>query len=233
MGDGDALGQLDDPAIGRLLGLFAHDLRNPLSALQSTVGFLEMTLRDADEDTRESLSDALQSCTGLSHIIDNIDVLARALRDDDASNTGTTDIAQLVSSTAARFTLMAETYELDLAVVVEPLTACVDPTLAGRVVANLLFNSIQHGPRGTEIRVTVRSADHAVVVEDGAATIPEDVRAIATSASGQADAKSTAGGRYSRGLGLFCAHWAATKLGGSIEVDGDTESNRFTFRLPA
>ncbi|MBM4364480.1 MAG: HAMP domain-containing histidine kinase, partial [Deltaproteobacteria bacterium] len=67
--------------MGELLALVAHDLRNPLSALHSNLGFLRSVLDDADPDAREAIDDGLVSCDGLAQIIDNLDLLAGALRE--------------------------------------------------------------------------------------------------------------------------------------------------------
>ena len=63
----------DPELVGELLGLFAHDLRNPLSALQSNASYLEST-PGIDQDSLEAIADLLVACDGLAHIIDNLDV---------------------------------------------------------------------------------------------------------------------------------------------------------------
>src|SRR5690606_13210231 len=74
MGEGQVMGQgsgPDEPAkavppeqvaprlIGELLGLLAHDLRNPLSALHSNLGYLDAVLASRDEEVREAIEDGL------------------------------------------------------------------------------------------------------------------------------------------------------------------------------
>ena len=49
--------ELSSELISSLLGLFAHDLRNPLSALHSNVSFLGSVLGTGDNDAREGLED--------------------------------------------------------------------------------------------------------------------------------------------------------------------------------
>src|SRR6186713_3605789 len=65
--------------LGELLGLLAHDLRNPLSALHSNVGYLGSLSDKYDDDAREAIADALLSCDGLRIIIDSVEILSHVL----------------------------------------------------------------------------------------------------------------------------------------------------------
>ena len=71
---------IESELIGELLGLLAHDLRNPLSALHSNLGYLDTVLSSQDEEAREAVEDGVVSCDGLSHVIDNVDLLGQVLR---------------------------------------------------------------------------------------------------------------------------------------------------------
>ena len=49
--------ELSPELVSALLGLFAHDLRNPLSALHSNVSFLGSVVGPQDTEAREALDD--------------------------------------------------------------------------------------------------------------------------------------------------------------------------------
>src|SRR5688572_5992734 len=53
--------------VSALLGLSVHDLRNPLSALQSNLGFLRSQV-DLKPEVHEALDDVGVSCEALSRI---------------------------------------------------------------------------------------------------------------------------------------------------------------------
>ena len=72
--------ELSSELISSSLGLFAHDLRNPLSALHSNVSFLGSVLGTGDNDAREALEDVAASSDALGHITDNLELFALAQR---------------------------------------------------------------------------------------------------------------------------------------------------------
>src|ERR1041384_2124823 len=71
--------ELDAELVSALLGLFAHDLRNPLSALHSNVSFLGSVVTAGDSEAHEALEDVAASSDALGHITDNLELFALAL----------------------------------------------------------------------------------------------------------------------------------------------------------
>lgn len=228
---------LDSATFGELLGLLAHDLRNPLSALHSNLGFLTSVVGE-EVDAAEAVSDGLISCEGLAHIIDNIDLLGQTLRGTQFGEGTRVDIAMLVAEVVAAARPMAESH--NVAVVVRPTSedASVEGPrdLLARSLANLLRNSIQHSPGGASVLVSLRRDRDGVVVliEDSGVSLPEPLRAIAFTPQGQIGAKSAPAGRYSRGLGLLSAALAASAAKASVQVVPAPRGtgNAFELRLP-
>jgi signal transduction histidine kinase len=71
--------ELSSELVSALLGLFAHDLRNPLSALHSNVSFLSSVVATTDTEAHEALEDVAASSDALGHITDNLELFALAL----------------------------------------------------------------------------------------------------------------------------------------------------------
>lgn len=206
--------RLEQAVIGELLGLLAHDLRNPLSALHSNLGFLKAVLTTTDQDVLEAVDDGVVSCEGLAHIIDNIDLVGRAFRDRSEERGPGTDIVPLIGEVVSASAHMAQSHgvRIDL----EPLPE--GKTLSRgtkesleRAFANLLRNSVQHSPTNGAVRVSGRHDGGVFVVSiaDSGTRLPSDGSGQAFTAAGQVRAKSIPNGRYSRGLGLYCAGLAA------------------------
>jgi signal transduction histidine kinase len=161
---------IDSKMVGELLALVAHDLRNPLSALHSNLGFLKSIASNDDPDAAEAIEDGVVSCDGLSHIIDNLDLFGHALRGISAEGV-CPDLTQVARTVVARSERAAASHGLTIQWT-EPDFARVAVTgghdLLERAIANLVRNAIQHAPAGSAVRVSLRlSPSNAIVaIED-------------------------------------------------------------------
>ncbi|HMJ13054.1 MAG TPA: HAMP domain-containing sensor histidine kinase [Polyangiaceae bacterium] len=229
---------LEPEIIGELLGLLAHDLRNPLSALHSNVGFLGSALEGMDPEMQEALSDTLVSCDGLAHIIDNMEVLALALSGRSALPATRFDLRPLLSEAVARNQALARSHDVELVLDSElatPAHVQSHRDMLARAIGNLVRNSIQHASGGPSVHVSLQSSgsDYVVRVEDGGMPLSEQLRTEGFTARGQLVAKSARGGRYSRGLGLFSARVSAEAAGAKVRAATDSpDSNLFELVLP-
>ena len=227
--------------MGSLLALLTHDLRNPLSALQSNLGYLASILSRADEDTREAVADGLISCEALAQMIDNMDLLGRFLGGEVESEPRSVDIGTIVRSELARAASLAGSHgtrlEPDGSVDAVLSRVQADPALLGQLVQNLLRNAIQHAPPGSAVRVGVLHEDGRLVVEvsDDGEAIDPSLRGTVFTARGQVDSKAARTGRYSRGLGLFAAGLAAQAIGVGLSAHPSAGGGGNVFRvsLPA
>lgn len=228
---------LEPHVIGELLGLIAHDLRNPLSALHSNISFLGSVLDDADDDSREALADAVVSCDGLSWIIDNLDLLSYVLRGRPPMASARLPIAPLVGEVVARIGGAACSHGIE--VVVDPALATLQThvrahrEMLSRALGNLLLNAIQHGRGDSPIRISAREEDgHCYVrIVDAGVPLAEELRGDGFSAAGQLASKGMGGGRYSRGIGLYSAKVAAIAAGADVAwAEPDAGGNAFELR---
>ena len=139
--------------LAALLGLVAHDLRNPLSALHSNVSFLKSMLPAEDQDAIEALSDCHASCQSLVEIIDNLEILAHDLRSAGRLDAVPVPMRALVEEVVRRLEPVARSHETRIALgdagPLPAVTACAHREMLARALSNLVQNSIQHGGRGT------------------------------------------------------------------------------------
>jgi signal transduction histidine kinase len=227
---------IDSKTVGELLALVAHDLRNPLSALHSNLGFLKSIASNDDPDASEAIEDGVVSCDGLSHIIDNLDLFGHALRCM-AEEGLCPDLSQVARNVVARSERAAASHGLIIQWN-EPDVARVAVTgshdLLERAIANLVRNGIQHAPTGSQVLVSLRvSSPNAIVsIEDAGVTLAPGEHTF--TADGQLASKSVASGRYSRGMGLYVAAIASRACGGQITArPGDGGSgNVFELSVP-
>jgi signal transduction histidine kinase len=233
--------QLEDVAprlIGELLGLLAHDLRNPLSALHSNLGYLDAVLAARDEEVREAIEDGIVSCDGLSHVIDNVDLFGQALRGsgETSSHGSATPVTALIAAAVESCQAAARSHGLvlQLDASARQVHASVEAgrELATRALSNLIRNSIQHAPPASTVSVSaaIDGAWVKVQVRDSGAAFPDSNRKHAFTAEGQVAAKARSG-RYSRGMGLYCAELAAVLCGAQIDVLSSSEVDGNVFEL--
>jgi signal transduction histidine kinase len=210
--------------LASLLGLLAHDLRNPLSALQSNVSYLMAALPPTAQSDREAFQDALVSCDSLVNIIDSVQLLSQSLRKGAHYPVEPVSVAAVVADVVARHRALAASH--GTAVRIEPsasdqrLQAVCNRDMYARALANLVRNCIQYSRPGIEVVVVARQGDGRcrIVVADSGPGLSEQCVASAFSAHGQVVARSQPHGRYGRGLGLYCARVAAELAGAEVRA---------------
>ena len=228
---------LEPTELGAILGLFAHDLRNPLSALRSNLGFVASSDATLDDDAREALADSSVSCDTLLRIIDNLDVFARSLRGETLGRDGVS-ANNLLDEARAQHVDLAKSHAVTL--VVEQVPPDKSPWLAvnagaaATALSNLVRNAIQHAGGSGKVTVGL-SADASkcvIRVEDSGLAIPEGGEEVALSLVGQLTAKRDGRSRYSYGLGLYAASRSAELAGGVLRVASSNGKNVFELELP-
>jgi signal transduction histidine kinase len=242
--------------VGKLLALVAHDLRNPLSAIHSKLGFLSSALvdegpsrsasQDRGEEVKDALSDGLISCEALTHMIDNLEMVGQVLRGMAPPSRHAVLAADLVQDAVTRCTPVAASYGIRLERMRSPADVARTAVLVSReqtckALGNLVRNAIQHSSPGQTVTVALRAAEPGaanrvqVVVEDKGAPIHPGSMPTLFTAEGQVRAKGSSDGRYSRALGLYAARLGA-ELGGckvSAVTHADSSGNCLILDLPA
>lgn len=226
-------------SVGALLALVAHDLRNPLSALHSNVGFLESSLGPKEQDSIDALADVVASCSSLKHIIDNLELLGLSVLDEpphferfasslwELAVEAVQRLDPIAKSYGARVTLEGDRFASPRVVVQRDMFV--------RSLGNLLFNAIQSGGSQGQVVVVVsgNGTRGIVTVSDSGPVLATGLRASAFTATGQLECKGDPKGRYSRGLGLFAAAMAARFGGAEVRgVDGPNGKNAFEITAP-
>jgi signal transduction histidine kinase len=226
---------MSDPNdMAETLSLLAHDLKNPLAAVLTNLGFVRGFVDALDpsvppdeaelSDVREAMLDAKLACEALQRFVGNLEVISRDLGGGRASfppEQLPLDVLALADEAAARHQLAAKSRRLELVVESNgPCWARGDRDSILRAADNLIANAVQYAPAGTRVTVEVAAGDQEVtltVVDTGIA-IPERMREDAVTREGQSRAKGTAEARYGRGLALYAAATSARIGGGRLVV---------------
>jgi signal transduction histidine kinase len=232
----------DRPAselIPELLALVAHDLRNPLSALRSNLGFIGSVVERVDQDAREAVVDAMVSCDGLAQIIDNIEIVIFALNKAKPPEIGAVLLSQAVGESINACRSMAKSHGVELNL--DPSVAAIGATVRShhemlvRALSNVIRNAIQHGG---ESPVRVSAAGNAktatVRVTDGGTPLDPAAKPSPFTPAGQLASKHSHQGRYGRGLGLWCASVTAVAASATLKSSAGKnqgETNVFELEL--
>jgi len=219
-------------ALGAVLGLLTHDLRNPLAALSSNVGFLNMMDNSFTEEMREALVDVQLSIEALSRIIDSVELISHDLGGHAAPEPTRLRVADMLKKVLPPVERAAASHGVQ--VTVEPLDMALERILVGevyfsRALIALLLNAITAAPPRSTVRLEVVETPGEVVfrVKDDGEALDPNLADAALSAAGQVDIKTKKAGRYSRGLGLYVVVRCAELAGASLRVGSGSKGSVF------
>lgn len=221
-----------------LLGMAAHDLRNPIGVVRGYAEFLASNLSDLEpSEAREILETMRASCAQMSGLIDD-------LLDVSAIEAGTlelrrapTDVVALVRTAIARQASEAATKNIAITLLAEPVPLLeLDRERFDQVLTNLIGNALKYSNAGKPVRVRVRprSEDRVeLAVEDegigiGPAFLPKLFQPF------QRAARTGTSGEKSTGLGLAIVRRIVEAHGGTIGVTSEPGvGSTFTVSLPS
>jgi signal transduction histidine kinase len=221
----------------QVLGMAAHDLRNPLIVISAYAHLLLAEGGPAvSGEHRESLEAIRASSEQMLHIVDGmLDVSAIEAGKLELS-TAPTDLAACVAKNLGLARYLAGNKQIDLSFEhdagVPPVP--LDPARFAQVVNNLLSNAIKYSPRGGRVRVTVRrDGEHAVLaVSDAGPGIRETEMDRLFKPFSRTSNKVVGGGR-STGLGLAIVRRLVAAHRGEIRVQSEVgQGSTFSVLLP-
>jgi signal transduction histidine kinase len=229
--------QLELDALRRnLIAWAGHDLRTPLASVRAIIEALADGVIDDPATVDRYLHTAQREIRSLSLLIDDLFELAQleagGLQPDLSANS----ISDLISDTMESFSQLAARRDLTLEGHVEPGVdpVLMDVQLIGRVLSNLLGNSLRHTPPGGTVRVQASRADNQVLVEvhdTGEGISEEDLPNIFERF--YRGEKSRARARGGSGLGLAIARGIVEAHGGQIGVESTPgQGTQFYFTFP-
>lgn len=216
----------------------AHELRSPLTAIQSSIEVSLNSDRTPDE-YRELICVILDECSDLRVLVNQLLLLAES----DAGLLHTDgqpfDLTQIVQRSAEMFQGVAETQSIVLKVVCpEVVRVPGDAVRVRQVVNNLIDNALKFSPSGTQVKVDLQydtDHQHAVltVSDQGSGIDPEDKVHLFERFFRGDKARRRDQPTKGTGLGLSICQAIVVAHGGTIAVDNNPGGGcTFTVRLP-
>ncbi|UCF79616.1 MAG: PAS domain-containing protein [Candidatus Eiseniibacteriota bacterium] len=218
-------------SLGELSACVAHEIRNPLTGIRTTVQFVGSKLGEGDQ-RKEDLGDVIKELDRIEQIITDLLIFANPQPGRQSETSLNPVIEKVVDNLALQFSSADVKVETKLA---ENLPAVLaDPDLIQQVFLNLSLNAIQAMPKGGTLRIGTslkrrRSRKSHVVVtfRDTGRGIPEEnldrvfVPFFTTRSMGT-------------GLGLSISLRIVRDHGGTITAENSKEGGAvFTVTLPA
>lgn len=218
------------------LGIAAHDLRNPIAAVQiSAELLLDASVQLNREETRTLLRDIGQQTqhmlTLLDDLLDVSEIESGNLRLTRTALPFKAFLAEAVSRHAALASAKGTRVTLEECPAFEALA---DPNRLRQVLDNLISNAVKYAPAGSAVHVRAsHTADGwKVQVQDEGPGISAKDRARLFQDFARLSAKPT-GGEKSTGLGLAITRRIVQAHGGQIGVESEPgQGATFWFTLP-
>ncbi|WP_447729689.1 sensor histidine kinase [Pseudoxanthomonas suwonensis] len=164
-------------AMGRFSASLAHEIRNPLAAINYAVQLLQES-RGIDEGDRRLLQIIHQQCMRTNGIVENVLGLARRERAKPEHLDLVAFVGRFVDD--YRSTLPIETDSLEALLPEQPVHALVDPAHLQQILTALVQNALRYGrnadePARVEVRVAAAGRNAVVEVLDHGPGIAEAV----------------------------------------------------------
>jgi signal transduction histidine kinase len=220
----------------KFFSILAHDLRNPLSGLQTVSQLLACRYDELSDAERRRFAGMLRDGADQSLALTNSLLLwVRSQTGRIPWEPESIDLAQASEEAIAHLRAAAERKQVRLESSVAPGTrAWVDGNMLSTVLRNLLSNALKFTPSGGRIRVASEEADGQLatsVTDSGIGIDPEDLDKLFR-IDAHLSRRGTEG-ETGNGLGLILCREFVEKNGGRIwACSKPGEGSCFTFTLP-
>lgn len=221
-----------------LLGIVAHDLKNPLTGLNLTADLLELQLQS--EGTLASFNQVEKIknlCDRMLYIVNQLLEVGELDAGRTSFTTGLIEIGPLLTQILAEHDVQARNKEIHLMLtrLPDPIYIEADPDKLTLVISNLISNAIKFSyPQQTvHVFVVKENNDIVIGVRDLGQGIPKDDFAQLFKRYSRLTARPTAG-ESSTGLGLYIVKKWVEVMGGQIEVfsKGLGSGAKFLIKFP-
>jgi signal transduction histidine kinase len=219
-----------------LIAWVGHDLQTPLASVRAIVEALADDIVDDPATRTRYLNSAKHDIQALSHLIDDLFELAQLDAGGLQLELQPNSLSDLISDTLESFSARADELRISLTGEIEENIDPVqmDANRIGRVLNNLISNSLRHTPSEGTIHLLAKTTEGAVEVEvrdTGEGFSQEDLPHLFERFYRGEKSRSKATGGV--GLGLAIAKGLVEAHGGTIQAELLPEVGaRFVFSLP-
>lgn len=138
------------------LSMMSHDMKNPIAAVIGSIDIVrEERLGPLNEEQKEYLQSAVESCNDVVSMIDNLLDIRRYEAGRLHMNIRRQNLTEVVRQAVNRFGRAAERdgIRIEVSLADKVPDVLVDSTVFNRVMGNLMGNAIKYTPEGGEIHI--------------------------------------------------------------------------------
>lgn len=216
----------------QLLGMVAHDLRNPIAAIESVAMLMEMD--DIEPDTQENLGFIKASCVKARTIIE--DLLETARNENMIEFVmHKTELNKFITDIVEMWKIQDSTKNIELISHISPAYAMINHEKFQRVLDNLINNAFKFSKENSVVEIFLDHKGPNTIIEvkdKGIGISPEKLPIIFDpfTKAGRSGLK----GEQSTGLGLSIVKQIIDKHKGKIQAESEEgKGSVFRIELPA
>ena len=228
--------QRSERLMNEFLAMLAHELRNPLAPIQTSLELIE--LRPDDRQTTQWAHDVIARQTRqLARLVDDLLDVSRITQGKITLRPQNVDLRAIVRQVAQAWkgASSARHQTIDVVLPSEPMPVHADPARLEQVLSNLVSNAVKYTPDGGTIvlHAHLYAGVATVAVSDNGIGIPPDLlmRVFDLFVQGERKLDRGEGGL---GIGLTLAKRLVDAMGGTLTATspGTGQGSEFTLAMP-
>lgn len=228
----------EDRAKSNFIAIFAHELRNPLAPIVSSIELLKLRFGAHPEiaPVLETIDDRART---IVRLLDDLLDVSRISRQTFKLQREALDVRVRAEHAAHAMRSLAEKHGLTLSVQIPRNAVCVvaDPVRIEQIMTNLLMNAVKYTDRGGRITLMVRAMDDRAEIrvrDTGVGIAPEMLSRIFAPFTGLGVEQRQPAMKEGLGIGLWLTENLVKAHGGTIEAksEGPGRGSEFVVRLP-
>jgi signal transduction histidine kinase len=221
----------------RVLGMAAHDLRNPLALVLANLELLQLGLGgELSPGGQRVVARAVTAAERMVVLIEDLLDVSAIESGELVLRTEELELCSWLSETVEDQRMLARSkdIQLELEHPEAPVRVQADPQRLDQVLTNLVSNAVKYSLAGTKTRVVLRVEGGEAIIEviDQGQGIPHSELGRLFKPFGRTSVRPT-GGESSTGLGLAIGRRLVEAHGGRMEVESEAgRGSLFRARLP-
>jgi len=218
-----------------LMGIVAHDLKNPIGAVRSFVELIQTELVSADE-TPVVLGQIATTADRMLELVTNLLDVNRLEAGGIQFQIVNFDVSALIEAAVEQYRSLSAVKQIILHYRNEATSSVIvaDEQATMQVLENLLSNAVKYSPHGKNVFVRILSEKNSVRVEvqdEGPGISSEDMKKLFGKFA-RLSARPT-GGEHSTGLGLSIAKKMVEAMNGRVWCESELDKGAtFIVELP-